>query len=83
MENVKYAVKGGKLHIEIDLAHARTEMTKSGGHMCATSNNWAKFPELPGYSFNMVLVKKAGTPIPADSPDETMAEIPDKAMKMA
>jgi hypothetical protein len=72
MENVKYEIRGGKLHLEIDLAASLPGTTKSGNVMCATSGNWVKLPEAPGFSLNMVLVKKPGTAVPADSRDETM-----------
>lgn len=75
MDNIKYAIKQGKLLLEIDLSR-KGEETKGGNSMCATSNNWSRFDEMPGWSFNMVLVRKPGAQIPPDSPDETMVERP-------
>lgn len=81
MENIKYAIKGGKLLLEIDLNNeVPIGRTRSGNTTVATSDNWARFHEMPGWNFNMVLTRKPGTTIPRDT--ETAIEMP-KAVKTA
>lgn len=58
MDNVQVRVEGRKMTIEVDLSAPGT-LTGKGNTMVATTGNWTKVPEAgPGYSLNMVLVKK-------------------------
>lgn len=72
MQNIKYAIKDGMLMIQVDLNEkADTFTPKSGNTVVATSDNWAKLPEMPGWNFNMILTKKPGAAMPRDTVAET------------
>ncbi len=65
MDNIQVEVRGSKLILEVDLEHTLPGTTKGGNYMVATSDSWARLPELPGWSFNMALVRKPEAVIPS------------------
>ncbi len=65
MDNIKAEVRGSRLILEVDLEHTLPGTTKGGNYMVATSDSWARLPELPGWSFNMALVRKPEAVIPS------------------
>lgn len=64
LDNVTYQIVDGHLLLDVDLNKDTGFVTKSGNVMVATSNDWARFPELPSHNFNMVLTKKVGAVVP-------------------
>ncbi len=64
LDNIQYQIVDGHLLLDVDLTQNTGFTTKSGNQMVATSNNWAQFPELPNFNFNMVLTKSANAVVP-------------------
>ncbi len=65
MQNMTVRVKGSKMILEVDLTKDLNYVTQKGGNiMVATSGNWRKPPELPGFHLNFVLTKDPDAKIP-------------------
>ena len=63
MVNMKYVLLGRKLHIEVDLG-AVVQDTKNGNKVVATTENWQRLPDVPGYSINAVVVRRPDAKVP-------------------